>query len=82
MKERLENIFDDIAETKHEIMCFTEVLNDYKEFCYLNDNTEWENKFIILIKIAESLYNDFEKKLNSFDEFIKTLPKGGKHNDD
>ena len=63
-------------------MCFTEVLNDYKEFCYLNDNTEWENKFIILIKIAESLYNDFEKKLNAFDEFIKTLPKGGKHNDD
>lgn len=53
MKVKLENIFDDIAETKHEIMCFTEVLNDYKEFCYLNDNTEWENKFIILIKIAE-----------------------------
>ena len=37
MKAKLENIFDDIAETKHEIMCFTEVLNDYKEFCYLND---------------------------------------------
>lgn len=73
MKEKLENVFDDISETEHEIKCFIEVLNDYKEYCYLSDNTEWENKFIILIKAAEALHTDMQQRLAPFNDLIKEL---------
>lgn len=73
MKERLENVFDDMSETEHEIKCFIEVLNDYKEYCYLSDNTEWENKFIILIKAAEALHADMQRRLAPFNDLIKEL---------
>lgn len=73
MKEILENVFDDMSETEHEIKCFIEVLNDYKEYCYLSDNTEWENKFIILIKAAEALHADMQLRLAPFNDLIKGL---------
>ena len=73
MKERLENILDDIAETEHEIKCFIGVLNDYKEYCYLSDNTEWENKFVILIKAAEALHTDMQRRLAPLNDLIKEL---------
>lgn len=73
MKERIENVFDDIAESEYEIKCFIELLNIYKDYCYLNDNTEWENKFVILIKTVEAIHTDMQRRLLALDDLIKEL---------
>ncbi len=73
MKERLENIFDDIADTEYEIKCFIDLLNIYKDYCYLNDNIEWENNFVILIKTVAAIHKDIQQRLLVLDDLIKEL---------
>lgn len=77
MKKELEKILENLSEVEYDLKCFMNVLNDYKEYCYLEDNSEWEKRFIVFIKIVNSLYNDVQESLTPLDKLIKTIPEKG-----
>ena len=77
MRSELENILDNLSEVEYDLHCFMNVLNDYRNYCYLGDEPKGEKRIIVFIKIVKTLCDDIQKNLAMLNDLIKTIPEKG-----